>query len=75
MTHVLHEPFSSERRGLTLCLAETTGIGPRTSPDPDEWMRFDSREAAAHHPAAFHSLTFYEPKPLAALQTQEEADA
>lgn len=59
--YVLHEPFSSESQGTTLCFAGMTGIGPMTSPDPDEWVRFSSREAAGRHPAIWHAPTFYEP--------------
>lgn len=71
-TFVLHEPFSSERQGKTLCLAEQTAIGPRTSADPGEWLRFDSKEQAARHPAAFHSLTFYEPRRLVDLMEESK---
>lgn len=60
--YVLHEPFSSESQGKMLCFAGMTGIGPMTSPDPDEWVRFDSKEAALRCPAVYHSLTFFEPQ-------------
>jgi hypothetical protein len=62
MRYVLHEPFSSEKQGKTLCLRMMTPIGPCTSGDPDEWLRFDTKEQAARHPAVYHWLTFYEPK-------------
>jgi hypothetical protein len=62
VSYVLYEPFSSERQGKTLCFAGMTGIGPMASNDPDEWERFDSKEAAARCPAVYLSLTFYEPR-------------
>lgn len=60
MSYVLYEPFSSDKQGNALCLRMMTAIGPCASGDPDEWMRFDTKEQAARHPAALHSLTFYE---------------
>jgi hypothetical protein len=68
-TYVLHEPFSSESQGKTLCFAGMTAIGPMASPDADEWVRFSSKEAALRSPAAYHSLTFYEPTLESELET------
>lgn len=74
MSYVLYEPFSSERQGVTLCFAGLSGIGPYTSPDPSEWVRFPSKSAANMSSALRHSLTFYEPRPENELP-EEESDA
>lgn len=63
--YVLHEPVSSERVGKTLCFVQMTGIGPMSSEDPAKWARFGSEAEAQECPAVLHSLTFYEPRPLA----------
>jgi hypothetical protein len=57
---VLKNTLTSENLGKPICFQMMTGIGPCTSADPDEWMRFDSPEEAKSHPANFHALSFYE---------------
>jgi hypothetical protein len=57
---VLVETLSSQRQGRPLYLAGMSAIGPYTTPDLDEALRFDTEEAASRHPAAFHPLTFFE---------------
>lgn len=50
----------SQPTGRPLWFQTMTGIGPRTTPDPDEAFIYSSREEAAQSPAMRHLLSSYE---------------
>jgi hypothetical protein len=59
---VLVETLASKAQKRTLYFARMTAIGPMTTTDPNEAMRFASEEAARRHPASFFALTCFEPR-------------
>jgi hypothetical protein len=57
---ILREVVASKSYGKPLWFKQMTGIGPMTTPDPDEAARFPTEEAAARSPACLHMLSCYE---------------
>ncbi len=68
MSYVLIE--TTKTRGNPLYFDRMTGIGPMTTPNLEEAMRFPTEQEARQHPACRFVFTFFQPREV--TDTEEE---